>query len=194
MLNGWITAGLLAVLLGSARLRIQDNLFCSCIPLPPVEEEFKYADLVVKGRIIGMDTVNLVSSIVYDKKGIKAGRHKFSTREENFVRVQFLVEINFKSSNQLPDTIYILTSPEPTACGYPFMPYLDYENIPRGIYDYIIYGDKWMERSITSFQSGKKIKGIIKETLSSNTFVTSRCMRTRQTNSEELQKLNQLKN
>jgi hypothetical protein len=193
MLNGWIAAGLITALLCSTRINYPSGIFCSCVPKPPVEDAFKYADLVVKGRIIGTDTVRMISSIVYDKKGIRVGRHKFSAREEDFVRVKFVVETNFKSTTPLPDTIYVLTSPESTACGYPFFPYLDYENIPREIYNYIIYGEKWVDKSITTYQSGKKVRGEIKKAVSSNTFATSICMRTRPIDPEELNKLNKIK-
>lgn len=193
MLNGWIAAGLITALLFSTRIDLPRSVTCSCEPKPPVEEAFKYAELVVKGRIIGTDTVKLISGIVYDKKGVRVGRHKLSTVEENFVRIKFVVETSFKSPATLPDTIFILTSPEPTACGYPFIPYLDYENIPREIYNYIIYGEKWVDKSITTYQSGKKVRGEIKEAVSSNTFVTSICMRTRRTDPEELNKLNKIK-
>lgn len=193
MLSGWITAGALAILLGTVRFPLKNNPYCSCVPKPAVEEAVKYAHIVVQGHIIGADTVRLISEIVQDKRGVKVGKHKYETREEDFIRIAFRVETKFKTPAQLPDTIYILTSPDPTSCGYPFMPYLDYDNILREIYNYIIYGEKWMERSLIAFQSGKKNRGIIKETLSYNTFVTSLCMRTTPTNNEELQKLNQLK-
>jgi hypothetical protein len=167
-------------------------LACSCADRLTTEQEYKRSDLVIQGRIIGADTIYSSNTLIHDKKGIKVGRHKFSIYSEKFLRIKMVVQKNFKSNVNLPDTIYILTSPENDACGYPFASYLDKGVLPDSYYQYIIYGDKWAEKSIIKYKKGKKYIRQIKERLLEDTFFTSRCRRTQSANEEEHKNLSKL--
>lgn len=167
-------------------------LACSCVGRPTTEEDFKRSELVIQGRIIGADTIYSSNTLYHDKKGTKVGRHKLSVYKEKFLRIKLLVEKNFKSISNLPDTIYILTKTESEACGYPFTPFLGDKRLPDTHYKYIVYGDKWTEKSIIKYKKGKKDVGQIKETQLDNTFFTSICRRTQLANEAELKSLSKL--
>jgi hypothetical protein len=167
-------------------------LACSCPGRLTTEQDYKRSDLVIQGRIIGADTIYSSNTLFHDKKGTKIGRHKFSVYTAKFLRIKLVVEKNFKSISNLPDTIYILTSSESDACGYPFTPFLGQGVLPDSYYQYIIYGDKWTEKSIIKYKKRKKYVGQIKETLLGDTFFTSICRRTQSVNEAELNILSKL--
>ncbi len=121
------------------------------------------------GKIVGVDTITAGNYIWQDKHGIKYGKHKYSIGFEDLVRVKLIPEINFKSSTQLPDTIYILTSTQSTACGYQFPPY--YTQIPSSYYDFIIYADRWIDYSIEEVAKDNRRIKQIKRTILQNTFL-----------------------
>ena len=133
-----------------------------------------------------MDTVYSSNLLVHDRKGVKLGKYKYSLDIQKLLRVKMIVEKKFKFTSNLPDTIYILTSPESTACGYPFTPFVKNEGIPGSFYRYIVYGDKWIEKTIISSEKGKRNMRQIKETLLPNTFFTTICRRTQPYNEREL--------
>lgn len=168
------------------------SVTCLCGEKQPVDTAYKYTDLVVKGRIVGEDTV-FTNEIFHSKKGVKTGNHRYTSRSYRMLRITFVVEKNFKSPFPIPDTIFVLTDPDPSACGAHFMPYLKDENIPREFYNYIIYAGKWEDISLITHKVGKKTRGEIKRVLSSNTFVTSSCTRTRMLDPDELEKLNKIR-
>lgn len=167
-------------------------LACSCFDRPTTEEDFKHSDIVIQGRIIGVDTIYSSNTLFHDRKGTKVGRRKLSVYKEKLLRIKLLVEKNFKSISNLADTIYILTKTESEACGYPFTPFLGDERLPDTHYKYIVYGDKWTEKSIVKYKKGKKYVGQINETLLGDTFFTSICRRTQLVNDEEITKLSKL--
>ena len=101
---------------------------CTCMPVPTTEQEYNRSDIVMQGKVIGLDTVYASNTLINDKKGIRLGKHKYSVLTEKFVRVQMLVEKQFKTPTNLPDTVYILTPAESDACGFPFDPWLRYSN------------------------------------------------------------------
>lgn len=155
------------------------------------EEEYKRSELVVKGRIIGADTVTETDGIWYDRHGVKYGKHKYSIHYATFLRIKLIVEKNYKSATQIPDTIYILTNQQSTACGYPFPPYI--EQLQSPYYEFIIYGDRHIAYSVEDFTKRKKHIKQIKRTPSQNIFFTSSCRLTQNANAEELNKLEKLK-
>ena len=104
-----------------------------------------------------------------------------------------VIEKKFKSTLDLPDTIYVLTSIESNNCGYPYLPSFEQGALPDSYYQYIVYGDRWIEKTITKSKKGKRYVGQIKESLLKDTFFTSICRRTQNVNSDELRRLLALK-
>lgn len=133
-----------------------------------------------------MDTIKTSNTLVTAKNGTKIGKQKYSLYTERFVRVKILVEKNLKKSTTLPDTIYVLTEIE---CGFSFIPYLAEGRVDDIFYQYIIYGDKWTEKSIEKTQKGKRHVSQIKTIIRNDTFYTSMCRRTQRINDEELKRL-----
>ena len=163
---------------------------CSC-SIATTEEEYKRSELVVKGKIVGADTIIASNNMVFDSHGVKYGNHKYSLYFQKLLRIKFVVEANYKSTTQVPDTIFILTSTQSSACGYPFPPYLNQLSSPY--YDFIIYGDCWIGYSTQDSMKGKRTIKQIKKVTSSNTFFTSSCRLTQYSNEAELTKLEKLK-
>lgn len=172
---------------------VPPSVYCSCGEKPPVDIAYRSSDLVVKGRIVGNDTVTMLDGYYQAKKGIRIGRHRYRPAYSQYVRIKLVVEDNFKSPFPIADTLFIITPPDPAGCGAHFIPYLEHESIPREIYNYIIYGYKWEDHSLAEHTVGKKIRREIKRAVSSNTFVTSSCTRTRWVNPDELAQLNKIR-
>lgn len=163
------------------------------MPVLTTEQEYKRSDLVIQGKVIHLDTVSTSNTLMYDKKGIRLGKHKYSIVTETFVRVQMIVEKRFKKIINLPDTVYILTPAESDACGYPFPSWLRNPNLPNPYYQFIIYGDKWLEKKVITLRKGNRDTKQIKETLLPDTFFTSVCRRTRSFDAEEIKRLEAMK-
>jgi hypothetical protein len=163
---------------------------CSCMDSPTTEQAYKRSDLVILGRIIGTDTIQSSNMIMFDRKGIKVGRHRYSVYSEIFLRVKMVVEKSFKLVSDIPDTIYVLTKLEGAACGYPFLPF--FKEVSPERYQYIIYGTSWIEKTITKTKKGKRNIGQIKELKLNDTFFTNTCSRTQFSNKEELRNLSTL--
>jgi hypothetical protein len=163
------------------------------MPVPTIEQEYNRSDIVMQGKVIGLDTVYASNTLINDKKGIRLGKHKYSVLTEKFVRVQMLVERQFKTPTNLPDTVYILTPAESDACGFPFDSWLRYSNLPDSYYHFIIYGDKWIEKKIITVKKDNRNIKQIQETLLCDTFFTSVCKRTRSFNAEEIKRLEAIK-
>lgn len=166
---------------------------CSCMDSPTTEQAYKRSDLVIQGRIVGIDTINSSNSLLYDKKGIKIGRYRYTPHIENFLRVKMIIEKSFKLIADLPDTIYVLTKLESDACGYPFPPFVGEGVLPDSYYRFIVYGNKWIEKKIIRTKKGNRYVGQIKESQSSETFFTNTCSRTQHLNEKELKNLSVLK-
>jgi hypothetical protein len=163
------------------------------MPMLTTEQEYKRSDLVIQGKALWLDTVYTSNTLLYDRKGIKLGKHKYSVSLEKFVRVRMLVEKQFKTPSDLPDTVYILTPAESDACSFPFESWLRFPNLPAPYYQFIIYGDKWMEKKVITTKKGNRDIKQIKETLLPNTFFTSVCRRTRSFDTEEIKRLQAIK-
>jgi len=157
---------------------------------PTTEQAYKHSDLVIQGRVIGIDTIQSSNKIMFDKKGIKVGRHRYSIYSENFLRVKMVVEKSFKLIPNLPDTIYVLTNLESDACGYPFLPFFD--GVSPGRYQYIVYATSWVEKTIIKIKKGKRNLGQIKELQLKDTFFTNTCNKTQPVNKEGLKNLSTL--
>ncbi|WP_153796934.1 hypothetical protein [Foetidibacter luteolus] len=165
-------------------------LACRCA-IHTTEEEYKRSELVVRGTIIGTDTVTLATGLNTDRHGIRYGKRRYSLNFELLLRVKVVVEKNFKSSTHLPDTIYVLTSTQGTACGYPFHTY--HPEFPSIFYDFIIYGDRLTQYSIQEIKKRKRLVKQITRYASDDAFFTSRCRLTERSNEQELAKLEKLK-
>jgi hypothetical protein len=166
---------------------------CSCPPKLTIEQEFTRSDLVIKGRVLGTDTVEY-GYVLYNRKGIKVGRHRYSTSTERYLRVKMIIEKSFKKMSTAPDTVYILTSIGESSCGYPFIPFLQGYNIPESYYQYIIYADQWTEKNIVKTKKGRRRVGQIQENKILNTFFTDVCRRTKQVDENEIKVLSSLAN
>jgi hypothetical protein len=163
-------------------------LACECF-IPTTEEEYKRSELVMKGRMIGMDTIVSSNSLTFDRHGTRFGRHKYSLDFKTLIRVKLVVEENYKSLTTLSDTIYILSPVQ--NCGFQFPPYI--EQLSPSIYDFIVYGDQWIENSIEKARKGKHQINQIKMTPIANTFYSGSCRLTQYSNSEEQKKLEKIK-
>jgi hypothetical protein len=148
------------------------------MPQRSVEEECKRADIVVRARILMIDTIYGSNTLIYDHRGVKLGKHRYRLETEKLARLQMIVEKTFKSSLNVADTIYILT---PVDCAPPnvslWLPILSEQ-----YGDLIVYGNKWIENKIITVENGNKHIKQIQQTLISNTFITDRCTRTDLTN------------
>lgn len=178
---------LLLICLGYASSKA---IACLCSGIPTTEEAFKRSELVVTGRIVGMDTIYSANTLVADKKGLKVGKRKYKLYEERFVRVKILVEKKYKSSTILPDTIYVLTE---IGCGVHFTPFFEELNSNSIRHKYIVYGDKWVEKTLEKIKKRKKYVGQIKIHERNDTFYTTMCSRTQPKNDDELKRLDKIK-
>ncbi|HEV7779942.1 MAG TPA: hypothetical protein VGO58_01685 [Chitinophagaceae bacterium] len=170
---------------------------CDCESVRSVEQEFTDSYLVIKGHIIATDTVSYLSAAYPDQRGLRFGigkrRFKPVADREYFLRVTVVVDTNYKSSTVLPDTIYVITAREGSGCGIYFPYYMDLPGIPKGFYDFVIYGSRYSYGAIVEKKQKKKTTREIITSYSANTFVTNSCRRTRRADPFELAALNGLK-
>jgi hypothetical protein len=165
---------------------------CDCGPHRSVEEEFIYAQLVIKGHIIATDTVSYLSAAYLDNG---RGRLKAMISREYFLQVTVVVDTNYKSSTQLPDTIYVLTIQGNGSCDvyFPSYSYASIPGLPKDFYDFVIYGARYNYGTIVEKKQKKKMVKQVVTNYSANTFVTSSCWRTRRADPTELAALSRLK-
>lgn len=94
----------------------QQNPFCSCVPTYlPIEEEVAAYDLIFKGRVVKIDTVNYLEQTFL--------KLKYSTRDSGSYFTNLLVTFNVQSTlkgNKVDSTIKIMTGQGGGDCGYPF--------------------------------------------------------------------------
>jgi hypothetical protein len=159
--------------------------WCDCSIQPGTEQEYNRSNLVIRGKIIGIDTIYGYNTLISDHRGIRLGKHKYSLETEKLARLQMVVRKMFKSTVNVGDTVYVLT---PAGCApLNLPPYLGI--MPEQYYDFIVYGDNWIENKITSVKKRNRYVKQIEQTLIPNTFLTDRCRRTDLTNDAELANL-----
>jgi len=159
--------------------------WCDCSIPRGTEQEYNRSNLVIQGKIIGIDTIYGSNTLISDHKGAKLGRHKYSLEIEKLARLQMVVGKSFKSTVNVGDTIYVLT---PAGCApVNLPPYLGI--MPEQYYNFIVYGDKWIENKVTMVKKRKRYIKQIEQKLISNTFLTDRCRRTDITTDAELANL-----
>jgi hypothetical protein len=159
--------------------------WCDCSIQPGTEQEYNRSNLVIQGKIIGIDTVYGSNTLISDHKGARLGKHKYSLEIEKLARLQMVVGKTFKPTVNIGDTIYVLT---PVGCApLNLPPYLGI--MPEPYYNFIVYGDNWIENKVTIVKKRKRYVKQIEQTLISNTFLTDRCRRTDITTDAELTKL-----
>ena len=144
-----------------------------------LSKAFESADIILKGKIIGVDTVRAFDMLVHDKKGIKVGKHKY--REVISFRVQFKLAIDtvYKSQFKVPDTIYVLTGFGGSDCGVPF----------QVGYRFIISGFSQINKQIIINEKGSRKRGTIVEKVLKDTFRTSVCAYNRFATDEILEEI-----
>mgnify|MGYP003832146803 CR=1 FL=1 len=161
-------SGLFVILL--TFLTSATSLACSCMDTPTLENALQKSAIVIKGRALDMDTVDVFDTFVYSKKGLRVGKERLIEKRHLRLRFKVVVDNVYKGINQLPDTIYIITGfVEGFDCG---LPLLFNTNL-------LISADNFIDKEIIDIEKKNKKKHQIRSTVSRDTFVTSSCHYTR---------------
>ncbi len=137
---------------------------------PTLEKALQKSAIVIKGRVIYMDTVDVFDSFVYSKNGLRVGNDKLIEKRHLRLRFKVVVDNVYKSKNKLIDTIYIITGfVEGYDCG---LPLLFDTNL-------LISADYYIYKEIINIKKRNKTRHQISSKVSRDTFVTSSCHYTR---------------
>ena len=146
------------------------------------ESALKYADLVVKGKIVSVTNYEYYDTLPYTLSGYKLDSEQVSYLIKKYKSYTLIITDKYKTVTGTADTIQIITGFGGGDCGYNF-------EIGK---DYIVYGDTWKEDTIAVQQKKKKQIRKLARTIIPNTFYTYICMLTQIANIPETERLRQL--